>query len=60
MNRRAMIMALANAAMWPLVVRAQQPVGRVYHVGYFAFGSREQQLHTLSGIGSCRAIPMLR
>src|SRR5436190_3557689 len=45
MNRRAVIMALAGAANWPLLVRAQQAAGRVYRVGYFAFGSREQQLH---------------
>src|SRR5947209_20520886 len=38
-------MALAGAANWPLLVRAQQSAGRVYRVGYFAFGSREQQLH---------------
>jgi putative ABC transport system substrate-binding protein len=31
---------------WPaLAARAQQPAGRVYRVGYFAFGSREQQVH---------------
>jgi putative tryptophan/tyrosine transport system substrate-binding protein len=44
-NRRAVIVALACGAMWPFAARAQQPAARVYRVGYFAFGSREQQLH---------------
>src|SRR5437899_364348 len=33
------------AASWPVRARAQQPAGRVYRVGYLAFGSQEQQIH---------------
>jgi putative tryptophan/tyrosine transport system substrate-binding protein len=36
-----------TAATWPLAVRAQQPAGRVYRVGYLAGGSRDQQLHLI-------------
>jgi putative tryptophan/tyrosine transport system substrate-binding protein len=46
MKRRAFILALSGtAATWPLAVRAQQPAGRVYRVGYLTIASREQQLH---------------
>src|SRR5258707_11150403 len=39
-------MPLAGAAAsTPFAVRAQQPAGRVYRVGYLAFASREQQIH---------------
>jgi putative ABC transport system substrate-binding protein len=45
MHRRNFIVALGGAVTWPLGAHGQQPAGRVYRVGYFAFGSREQQLH---------------
>src|SRR4051812_7015550 len=38
---------VSAAAARPLAVRPQQPAGRVYRVGYFALGSREQQLHLI-------------
>jgi hypothetical protein len=34
MRRREFFMALGGAVTWPLAVRAQQPAGRVYRVGY--------------------------
>ena len=46
MQRRDFITLVGGAAAtWPLAVRAQQPAGRVYRVGYFGFGSREQAIH---------------
>jgi putative tryptophan/tyrosine transport system substrate-binding protein len=47
MKRREFILALSGAAVWPLAVRAQQPAGRVYRVGYFAIASRERSLHLM-------------
>ncbi len=48
MRRRDFITLLGGtAATWPLVVRAQQPAGRVYRVGYFAIASRERSLHLM-------------
>ena len=46
MQRREFITLFSGAAAtYPLAVRAQQPGGRVYRVGYFAIGSRERTLH---------------
>src|SRR5260221_9900593 len=48
MRRREFITLLGStAAAWPLAVRAQQPAGRVYRVGYFAITSRERSLHLM-------------
>ena len=48
MKRRAFITLLGGAvASAPLAVRAQQPAGRVYRVGYFAITSRERSLHLM-------------
>src|SRR5258705_10129599 len=48
MQRREFITLFGGtAATWPLAVRAQQPAGRVYRVGYLMIASREQQLHLI-------------
>ena len=48
MRRREFITLLgATAATWPLAAGAQQPVGRVYRIGYLAIASREQTLHNI-------------
>ena len=41
-GRRALLGAAASA---PFAVRAQQPAGRVYRVGYLSIGAREQTLY---------------
>ncbi len=46
MRRREFIAGVSGLAVtWPLVVRAQQPAGRVYRVGWLSIGSREQTIH---------------
>ena len=48
MKRRPFIMLIGGAAVTlPFCVRAQQPAGRVYRVGYFAITSRERSLHLM-------------
>lgn len=48
MKRREFITLLGGtAASAPFAVRAQQPAGRVYRVGYFAVVSRERSLHLM-------------
>ena len=48
MRRREFITLLGGTvASAPFAVRAQQPAGRVYRVGYFAMTSRERSLHTM-------------
>jgi len=45
MRRRAFIAGIGTTLAWPLSVRAQQPAGRVYRVGYLAIASRAISLH---------------
>ena len=48
MKRREFITMLAVwLSGWPLAVRAQQPAGRVYRVGWLSIGSREQTIHII-------------
>src|SRR6266699_1817293 len=48
MQRREFITLFGGtAATWPLAVRAQQPAGRVYRVGYLGIAAREQQLYLI-------------
>jgi putative ABC transport system substrate-binding protein len=37
----------STAATWPVAVRAQQPAGRVYRLGYLAIASRQQTRHLI-------------
>jgi putative ABC transport system substrate-binding protein len=47
--RRRQFLTLFGGApvAWPLAVRAQQPAGRVYRIGYQSIASREQTLHLI-------------
>ena len=48
MRRREFITLFGGtAATWPLAVRAQQPAGRVYRVGYLSIVSRERSLYSI-------------
>src|SRR5712671_7139569 len=48
MKRREFITLLGGAAASaPFAVRAQQPAGRVYRVGYLSIGAREQTLYAI-------------
>jgi putative ABC transport system substrate-binding protein len=47
MRRRKFITLICGTAVLPLAVRAQQPPGRVYRVGWLSIGSREQTIHVI-------------
>jgi putative ABC transport system substrate-binding protein len=47
MRRREFITLIGGTAVLPLAVRAQQPAGRVYRVGWLSIGSREQTIHVI-------------
>jgi putative ABC transport system substrate-binding protein len=48
MRRRAFIAGVSGlVAIWSLAVRARQPAGRVYRVGWLSIGSREQTIHVI-------------